>query len=36
MPFNSRAFSTVALALALTLLWVVGWYWQTAQGVAGI
>lgn len=36
MPFNSRAFSVVALALALTLLWVVGWYWSTAQEVAGI
>lgn len=36
MPFNSRAFSVVALALAVTLLWVVGWYWQTAKGVAGI
>lgn len=36
MPFNSRAFSSVALALALTLLWVVGWYWGTAQEVAGI
>ncbi|MDI3513125.1 MAG: hypothetical protein PWP40_354 [Rhodocyclaceae bacterium] len=36
MPFNSRAFSTVALALALTFLWVLGWYWQTAQEIAGI
>ena len=36
MPFNSRAFSTVALALALTFLWVLGWYWQTAQQIAGI
>ncbi len=36
MPFNPRAFSAVALALALTLLWVVGWYWSTARGVAGI
>jgi len=36
MPFNPRAFSTVALALALTLLWVVGWYWSTAQEVADI
>lgn len=32
----SRAFTTVALALALTLLWVVGWYWQTAQEIADI
>ena len=36
MPFNTRAFSVVALALALTLLWVVGWYWHTAQEIAGI
>jgi len=36
MSHNPRAFSAVALALVLTLLWVVGWYWQTAQGVAGI
>lgn len=36
MPFNPRAFSTVALALALTLLWVVGCYWSTAQEVADI
>lgn len=36
MHLNPRAFFSVALALTLTLLWVVGWYWSTAQGVAGI
>ncbi|WP_418647191.1 exosortase A [Thauera butanivorans] len=28
--------SGVALALVLGLLWVVGWYWQTARDMAGI
>ena len=32
----SRTFSFVVLALALTFVWVVGWYWATAQEIAGI
>lgn len=36
MTHTYRAFSAVALALTLTFLWVLGWYWQTAQGIAGI
>ncbi len=30
----SRSFVSVVLVLALTLLWVVGWYWHTASEVA--
>lgn len=36
MTHTYRAFSAVPLALTLTFLWVLGWYWQTAQGIAGI
>ncbi|WP_345794436.1 exosortase A [Thauera sp. JM12B12] len=32
----SRSFSSIVLALTLTFLWVVGWYWHTATEVAGI
>lgn len=32
----SRSFTSVALALALSFVWVVGWYWNTASEVAGI
>lgn len=31
-----RSFVSVVLALSLTFLWVVGWYWHTASEVAGI
>ena len=36
MTGTSRAFPTVAGALALTLLWILAWYWPTATEVAGI
>lgn len=36
MRYNRRAFSLVAAALLLTLLWVAGWYWPTARGVGHI
>lgn len=32
----SRISTSVVLALALTFLWVIGWYWNTAQDIAGI
>ncbi|MDX9885081.1 exosortase A [Thauera sp.] len=32
----SRTFPLIALALSLTFLWVVGWYWHTASEIAGI
>ena len=32
----SRSFTSVALALALSFVWVAGWYWITASEVAGI
>lgn len=31
-----KSFVPVAIALSLTFLWVVGWYWHTASEVAGI
>ena len=31
-----KSITTVVLILALTFLWVVGWYWHTAQDIAGI
>lgn len=36
MSLVRSRFTTVATALLLTFLWVLGWYWQTAQGIAGI
>lgn len=36
MTGTSRAFPIVAGALALTLLWILAWYWPTATEVAGI
>lgn len=32
----ARGFPAVALMLALTLAWIVGWYWPTAREIAGI